>query len=210
MKYFFYLDMISSLMIMAQGWILSLYSDFTTSVQVVNVAMAFYHAFDMTVRLYMCGSLIHFLNDPRGPSYYLKNRCSLWLSALGLTAAIAFILGEWVDWADDIDNAWVRILQAGTLMPMWRILVIHQAFRDLTVAFLTGLTVVRKICLLLGLVFYTYCIVAWTAFHGIDVEHSTVFSSVANFSSLFDTALISDRLQLLHAIATLTICCLSH
>lgn len=175
---------------MGQGWILSLYSHFTTSVQVMNVAKAFYHAFDMVVRLYMCGSLIHLLNDPRGPSYYLKTRWSLWLSALGLAAAIAFILGEWVDWADDIDNARVRILQAGTLMPMWRILVIRQAFCDLTVAFLTGLTV-RKICLLMGLVFLTYCIVAWTAFEGIDVDCSTIFSSVVNFSILFDTALMS-------------------
>ena len=192
MKHFLLLDALATLLIIAQAWCVVWYShsSYVTLVHVVNVVMPFCHAADMTLRIYLVGFNTYAF-DPRGPTHYLKSQCALGLSATGLSAAIAFIFGEWVEVVQDIDSAWVRILQAGTILPMIRVLMLPASFRDLTVGFLRGLMVVRQTFLLLAMVFYFYCVVAYTLFKDIDVNKSATFTSVSNFSSLFEAGLMS-------------------
>ena len=191
-KHFLPLDALATLLIICQAWCVVWYShsSHVTFVHIVNVVMPFCHAADMALRIHIVG-FNTYVFDPRGPTHYLKSQCALGLSATGLSAAIAFIFGQWVEVVQDIDSAWVRILQAGTVLPMIRVLMLPESFRDLTVGFLRGLMVVRQTFLLLAMVFYFYCVVAYNLFKDIDVNKSATFTSVSNFSSLFEAGLIS-------------------
>ena len=73
------------------------------------------------------------------------------------------------------------------MIPICRIFVVHDAFRELMNSFIAGLQLIGTLCVLLASIFYICCFIAWYSFR--NLEHNDVLSETLNFNTLGDSCL---------------------
>ena len=180
-------------LIIGQLWLLVLWNDpdWRTFLEVMNILLACCHLVDLLVRMYLEGGLAEYIEDPRGQEFVLMNAFSLAVTLFAAIAAVVFVL---LRWSDVLSSSSVNILNLVMTLPVWRVLVIVDAFRNICIAFANGLMAIGKTSLLLLIVFYFYCAIAHAAFKGIDFNNPDYFSATLNYNTLGETALTSETI----------------
>ena len=130
-------------------------------------------------------SLTLFCNDPRGRERALQNKVTFGCTVVGMFGAVMVILQKC-----SVDTNQERLWQAIQLAPLLRIFVTSAPFRHIVRALLSGLKRIRPFIALLVIVYYTFCMLAYYAFKGLDLKHGEVFSEQMNFSTFGDSCLV--------------------
>ena len=136
--------------------------------------------------------LNRFFDDPRGREYQLKNGMEFWTVSLGCTASIVTIIHEvslfysGPSLTTTGDN---RVLQCAMLAPLFNIFVMSAPWRHIVRSLMSGIQSIRSFAILLILVMYVFCVLAFYQFSSLYILGSNVFSEEVNFSSLGMTCL---------------------
>ena len=110
---------------------------------------------EVATRIIVMGSFENFLNDPRGNAYKLQNiwaLCTCGIGSIGVVGMLIYdISGE--------PSGLRRTFRCLMTFSLCRVFVMHSGFRELTRSFLDGLRAVACVSVLLGAVYYCFCLV---------------------------------------------------
>ena len=150
----------------------------------VGVGFNLVYCAEAIVRIHSMHSLVTFCNDPRGREYALQNKVTFGSTVVGMFGATLVILQKC-----GVHTRQERLWEAIQLAPLLRIFVTNARFRHVVRAVLTGLQRIRPFVALFLIVLYTFSMLAYYAFKGLDIKKGEVLSEQLNFSTFGDSCL---------------------
>ena len=150
----------------------------------VGVGFNLVYCAEAVVRIHSMHSLATFCNDPRGREYALQNKVTFGCTVVGMLGATLVILQKC-----GVHTKQERLWEAMQLAPLLRIFVTNARFRHVVRAVLFGLENIRPFVTLFLIVFYTFSMLAYYAFSGLDIKKGKVFSEQLNFATFGDSCL---------------------
>ena len=176
-------DRIIIIAIIVHGMILAQQSNDDVSEYVLYISAFFSvcHALEISLRIWAAGNFASFWIDGRGAQFSMQNRFSLLATALAVAGCLLFC-GQKLTSEDDEIRPAMFLME----IQLWRILIVEQQFQRMTNSFIVGMRKISKFGVILFAVFYSYSIIGYELFSGVDYSK---LGTEGNFNTRLDSFL---------------------